>query len=66
MKKVRFPEMTLALPGKRHSQTQLVGWVERQRYPSISYRDVDGFREGLNPSYGLRAWFAIIDKRRSV
>jgi hypothetical protein len=24
-----------------------------QRYPSIAVREVDGFREGLNPSYAL-------------
>jgi hypothetical protein len=24
-----------------------------QRYPSIVVREVDGFREGLNPSYAL-------------
>ncbi len=36
-------------------RASLAGWVERQRYPSNSFRDVDGFREGLNPSYGLRA-----------
>src|SRR5229473_1108884 len=34
-------------------RASLVGWVERQRYPSNSVRHVDGFREGLNPSYGL-------------
>jgi hypothetical protein len=27
--------------------------VERKRYPSISRREVDGFRKELNPSYGL-------------
>jgi hypothetical protein len=26
-----------------------------QRYPSIAVREVDGFREGLNPSYALSA-----------
>ena len=26
-----------------------------QRYPSIAVCEDDGFREGLNPSYGLRA-----------
>jgi hypothetical protein len=26
-----------------------------QRYPSIAVREVDGFREGLNPSYALES-----------
>ena len=31
---------------------QLVGWVERERNPSIAIREDGGFREGLNPPYG--------------
>jgi hypothetical protein len=30
-----------------------VGWVEHLRYPSVAICEDDGFREGLNPSYGL-------------
>jgi hypothetical protein len=32
--------------------------VERSDTPSIAIREVDGFREGLNPSYALIAFTA--------
>jgi hypothetical protein len=32
-----------------------VGWVERKRNPSSSCNGLDGFREKLNPSYGIAA-----------
>jgi hypothetical protein len=36
-----------------HRRRQLAGWMERQSYPTISSRDVDGFREGLSPPYAF-------------
>jgi hypothetical protein len=37
-----------------------------QRYPSIAVREVDGFREGLNPSYELLVLFGFALMLRSV
>jgi hypothetical protein len=32
---------------------RFVGWVERKQNPSSSCNGLDGFREQLNPSYGI-------------
>jgi predicted TIM-barrel fold metal-dependent hydrolase len=40
-----------------------------KRYPSITVHEVDGFREGLNPSYGLNlleAWVPDEAQRRRI
>jgi hypothetical protein len=36
-----------------------------QRYPSIAVGEVDGFREGLNPSYALRCSLAEMAHKRT-